>query len=81
MLSVESFVNEYPISFLCVHNEIKIDEEGNYIYHVEYERTDEPIDLKFEINHKREEGMEKLLLLIYQEIDKRLKRESNPKIL
>ncbi len=79
MLSVESFVNDYLVSFLRVHNEMKIDQDGNYLYRVEYERTDENIDLKFEIYHKGEEGMEKLLLLIYQEIDKRLKKESNPK--
>jgi hypothetical protein len=76
MLSVESFVNEFPVSFLYVHNEQKIDEEGNSLYRVDYERVDGSAELKFEIKHKEEEGVEKLLLLIYQEIDKRLKKEN-----
>jgi hypothetical protein len=79
MLSIETRVNGNLISHLYIHNEM-IFEGDKTVYSVEYYRINkEPAVIKFVIKHNRSEGAEKLSLLIYREIDKRLKKEKNPK--
>ena len=82
MLSIETRINGTLIGVAYVHNEIYLidKEEGECIYSVEYHRFNkEPSVIKFNVKHKREEGAEKLSLLIYRELDKRLKRENKSK--
>jgi hypothetical protein len=81
MLSVETRINGCLVGCAYVHNEFSInDKETEGVYYVEYHRFDrEPKVTEFRIKHKREEGAEKLLLLIYKELDKRLKKVNTPK--
>lgn len=82
MLSIETRINGNLIGVSYIHNESLVDnqEQGECIYFVEYHRMNkEPPVIRFNVKHKREEGAEKLSLLIYKELDKRLKRENAPK--
>jgi hypothetical protein len=82
MLSIETRVNGCLIGFAYVHNEMSLDgkDEGECKYSVEYHRVNrEPSVIRFNIKHKREEGAEKLSLLIYRELDKRLKKIGSDK--
>jgi len=79
MLSIETRVNGNLIGFAYVHNEMII-EEGKTVYSVEYYRVNRfPDVLRFRVLHNPKEGAEKLSLLIYKGIDKRLKKENLPK--
>ena len=77
MFLLENRVNGILIGYVHVHNEELIDDpRGTYIYYVEYHRINrEPKVIDFRLKHKPDEGAEKLALLIYQEIDKRLKKK------
>jgi hypothetical protein len=82
MLSIETRINGTLIGVAYVHNELYLEgkEEGECVYLVEYHRLNkEPPVIRFNVKHKREEGAEKLSLLIYKELDKRLKKENKPK--
>jgi hypothetical protein len=82
MLSIETRINGTLIGVAYVHNESLINEtgEGECVYSVEYHRINkEPPVIKFKIKHRREEGAEKLSLLIYTELDKRLKKGNSSK--
>lgn len=75
MLSLETRINGILISYTSIENQLIDDGEGNFIYKVEHYRLDKkPSVIQFNILHKREEGAEKLALLIFREIDKRLKK-------
>ena len=79
MLSVEEKINGCTIGYMEISNQLFIENEL-YIYHVEYHRMNrEPKIMEFTVKHRREDGVEKLLLLAYQGINKRLKRENNLK--
>jgi hypothetical protein len=72
MLSIETKVRGKIINFTYVHNE-KLIKNNTYEYYVEHHRVNlEPKIIEFKIQHKQDEGAEKLLLLIYKEISKRL---------
>ncbi len=74
MFTLETRINGMLMSFTYVHNTGEIT-KGIYSYSVEHHRIDkEPSVIKFKLNHSREDGAEKLALLIYKEIDKRLKK-------
>lgn len=76
MFTLETRLNGMLANFTYVHNGGEI-EKGIYSYSVEHHRVDkEPSVIRFKINYSREEGAEKLALLIYKEIDKRLKKEN-----
>ena len=82
MLSIETRIKGNLIGFVYVHNESLVgdNEKGECIYFVEYHRVNkEPPIIRFSVRHKREEGAEKLSLLVYRELDKRLKKENTPK--
>jgi hypothetical protein len=82
MLSIETRINGNLIGVAYVHNESLIDDigTGECVYFVGYHRMNkEPPVIRFNVKHKREEGAEKLSLLIYRELDKRLKRENKSK--
>lgn len=80
MLSLETRINGVLIGYINVHNEIMADKDNNHIYNVDYYSFGkEPYKLNFKVKHNREEGAEKLLLLIYKEIDKILKKDSSNK--
>ncbi len=80
MISLETRINGLLIGYAYIHNELVQDDKKNYLYNVEYHRFDrKPNLIKFSVMHKREEGAEKLLFLVYKEIDKRLKRHNNRK--
>lgn len=77
MFSLETRVNGMLIGYAHVVRKIIIDWE-NYIYYVEYFRPErEPSVIRFNITHKREEGAEKLVLKVYREIDKILRKEDS----
>lgn len=76
MLSIETRINGILIGYASVTRKLQadLDNDKNYIYYVEYHK----IGLKsriinFRVVHNIDEGAEKLVLLVYQEIDKRLK--------
>lgn len=70
MLSIETRVNGTLINYTYVHNEGQIS-NGDYLYSVEHHRFNrEPQVINFKIKHKREELAEKLILKVYQEINK-----------
>lgn len=74
-MSIENRVNGILIGFGYVVNETFIDEE-NCLYSVEYHRVGKkPNVVNLSVIHKREEGAEKLSLLIYSELDKILKKK------
>ena len=81
MLSIENRVNGELINYTYVHNEELIDDSGGTcVYYVEHHRINqEPKVIDFRLKHKRSEGAEKLALLIYKEIDKRLKSSETRK--
>ncbi len=80
MLSLETRVNGVLIGCAYIHNESVQDDKGNCLYNVEYHRFDrKPSVIRFNLTHKREEGAEKLILKIYEEITKRLKKGANSK--
>lgn len=81
MFSLENRVNGVLINFTYVHNEELIDDSGGTcVYYVEHHRINQkPKIIDFRVKHKRYEGAEKLALLIYQEIDKRLNNVKSPK--
>lgn len=74
MLILENRINGFLIGCAYVSNELQVDEE-NFSYRVEYHRFNQkPNILYFDLIHKREEGAEKLALLVYEEVSKKLKR-------
>jgi len=73
MMSIETRIGGSLISCAYVSNELQIDKE-NFAYHVEYHRFNKkPNVISFNLVHKREEGAEKLVFLVYTEINKKLK--------
>lgn len=75
MLALETRVNGILINCTYVQREELPIKEGIYEYYIEHHRINrEPKVIEFRIQHKREEGAEKLSLFIYKEIDKRLKK-------
>ncbi len=77
MLSLETRINGALISCVYIHNEKYIDNK-NCIYEVDYHQFGKkPHVISFKIKHNREENAEKLALLVYEEIQKRLKTGNN----
>ncbi len=75
MISLETRINGNLIGHAYVENEMCLDTEGNYLYNVRYMRPKgEPPVIEFNVQHKREDGVEILIFLIYEEIGKRLKQ-------
>ncbi|MCX6747116.1 MAG: hypothetical protein NTU63_03215 [Candidatus Pacearchaeota archaeon] len=75
MLSLETRINGTLIGYTYIKNELNQDNDGNYLYEVEHCRFDrKPNVIGFNLLHKREDGAERLLFLVYREIDKRLKK-------
>jgi len=77
MLFLEIQVNHLLIGQVHVFNKGRtgLDDKNNRLYKVQYKYhldTKKPEVMNFEIVHNREEGVEKLILLVYQEINKRL---------
>lgn len=73
MFSLELRINNGLVGHAYCVNEL-VTEEGIGVYNIEYYRLGkEPSVMKFRIAHKRDEGAEKLALLILREADKRLK--------
>ncbi len=76
MMSIEAKINGNLIGHVYIHNILFGDNGGNDIYKVEYYRPNqEPSVINFKIAHKKEDGPEKLSLIIYQEINKILKKK------
>ncbi len=77
MLSLETRVNGALISYVYIHSERYIDNK-NCIYEVDYHQFGKkPHVISFKIEHNREENAEKLMLLVYEEIQKRLKNNQH----
>lgn len=77
MLSLETRINGNLISCVYIRNVDYIDNK-NCIYNVDYHQFGKkPSLINFKIQHNREENVEKLMLLVYEEIQKRLKSKSN----
>ncbi|VVB82291.1 Uncharacterised protein [uncultured archaeon] len=73
MYTLENRINGILIGFTYVQNEKEVG-NGNYSYSVQHYRINKtPSVIKFKIIHKRDEGAEKLSLLIYKEIEKIIK--------
>lgn len=71
MLSLETRVNGVLIGLVNVKNEMISDGKKNYLYGVEaYGLGEDKYNFNFEIRHNRSDGAEKLLLKIYEKIDK-----------
>jgi hypothetical protein len=81
MLSIETKINGSLISYIHVHNELSLNEKSETLYNVNYYEFESlgVKTLNFSLFHKREEGAVKLTQLIYEELDKRLKKPENPK--
>ncbi len=78
MMSLETKINGKLITYTSIHNEGFLDENQTIsLYYVEHHRMGSvyPRVIDFRVKHKRDEGAEKLSLLIYREIDKRLKKQ------
>lgn len=80
MLSIETRVNGELIG--CAHAVRKmqayIDDDKKFYYYVEYHKIGlENRIVNFRVIHNPEEGAEKLILKVYQELAKILKREEN----
>lgn len=73
MMFIETKIDDLLINSVKIFNTGRHDKQGNYKYHVQYLRVQPPLDFGFYIFHKRDEGAEKLVFLVYQEIDKRLR--------
>jgi hypothetical protein len=74
MLILENRINGFLIGCAYVSNELQVDKE-NFSYHIEYHRFNQkPNILYFDLIHNRKEGAEKLALLVYEEVSKKLKR-------
>ena len=74
MLALETRINGIPIGFAYVVRKTSLD-NNDYIYAVEYHRIGrKPSVINFKIVHNRDEEAEKLSLLIYEELYKRLKK-------
>lgn len=76
MLTLENRIDGILIGCAYVYNIGSLDKKGRYSYAVEYHRFDkEPPVLKFEIKHKKDDGVEKLSLLVYEGMNGILTRE------
>lgn len=83
MLSLETRVNGELIGYAYVNKKQQADihNSKNYIYYVEYHKIGlRSKVIHFRIVHNVEEGAEKLVLKVYQEIDKILKKENHTRI-
>lgn len=79
MMSIETRINGRLISYTHVYNEFQVDGQKS-MYYVEHHRINlEPKVMSFRISHNRSEGGDKLALLIYREIDKRVKKLNGKK--
>jgi hypothetical protein len=72
MMSIETRINGILINYMSIVREVNLP-EGFYLYDIEYFRPERsPKILEFQVRHKREEGAEKLALIIYQKVNKLL---------
>ncbi|MCL5018694.1 MAG: hypothetical protein M1416_02940 [Candidatus Pacearchaeota archaeon] len=75
MLSLETRANGVLINLIHVANREITDKKGNYFYDVKYYNFGEnSYMLNFDVVHNRKDGAEKLLLKIYEQIDKLRKK-------
>ncbi len=73
MFSLEVRANGKLLGCAYVENKMPLD-DGKFLYYVEYHRMGlKPNIINFSVAYKREEGAEGLALMIFKEIDKRLK--------
>jgi hypothetical protein len=75
MFSLEIRANGKLLGCAYVENKLRLD-NGDYLYYVEYHRMGlKPNIIEFSVAYNRDEGAEGLTLLIFKELDKRLKIE------
>jgi len=74
-MSIETRVNGNLIGYVHIRNVSQVDDE-NFIYHVEYHQFDKGSKvINFDVAHKKSNSSEKLSLIIYQEINRILKKK------
>ena len=79
MFSLEVRANGKLLGCAYVENKLQLN-DGKFLYYVEYHRMGlKPNIINFNVIYKREEGAEGLVLMIFKEIDKRLKSEEADK--
>ena len=79
MLSLEVKINSELIGHAYVENQQIICEEGS-LYKVHYYMPGrEPNMIKFDLVHNPDDGVEKLIFLIYQEINKNIDKAKSLK--
>ena len=75
MITSEIKVNSDLIGHIYCVNKKEIKQEDCYVYQGKFYRIGEgAIEITFSIKHKRKDGFEKLMLLIWKKINKELKK-------
>lgn len=75
-MSLETRINGRLIGIAEIRNVLDVG-EGNYSYEVKYHRMGKDSEIiEFDIVHKREDGAEALALMVYNKLEKELKKDS-----
>lgn len=81
MISIETRVNGVLLGYIYARNAKEVDEaKGIYTYEVEFYKPEgKPPLMEFSVRHKRDEGFEKLALIVYKEVNRRIKERKGEK--